>query len=89
MNTNNSNNEYDINNNDLKNDWWYAPPKINALLKNQIKDNKKDDNEYDPLMIDSVIKIVKRNYNSIKNDILETLYNKKNDDLIIKKKILK
>ena len=85
MNTNNSNNEYDINNNDLKNDWWYAPPKINALLKNQFKNNKNDDNEYDPFMVDSVIKILKRNYNSIKNDILETLYNKKNDDLIIKK----
>ena len=52
-------------------------------------DNKKDDNEYNPFMVDSVTKIGKRNYNSIKNDILEILYNKKNDYLIINKKILK
>ena len=63
--------------------------KLMLFYKIKIKDNKKDDNEYDTFMVDSVPKIEKRNYNSIKNDILETLYNKKNNDLIIKKKLLK
>ena len=46
LNHDNNNNESDINYNNLENILKYFPPKNNALFKNLIKDNKKDDNEY-------------------------------------------
>ena len=73
----------------MENNWWYISHQNNALPKNIINDNKKDDNEYEPFMVDSVPKKMKRNHNSIKNDIIDILYNKNNDNLIISNKKLK
>ena len=80
------NNTNNINNNDLENNWWFSFPKNDALPINVKKDNHKDDNEYKTFIVDSVHKIMKRNYNLIKNDIIDKLYNKNNEDLIISKK---
>lgn len=58
-------------NNDLETNWWFQ-----SVNENNKSSNNNKTNEIAPFMIDNNINYKKkRNYNSIKNDIIENLYN--------------
>ena len=62
--------EKGILNNDLEENWWFNYIKEEKILTN------KNDEEIDPFFVDNCLNYkAKRNYNSIKNNIIEKLYN--------------
>ena len=53
--------------------WWFISSNENTLTK-----KNENDNEITPYMVDSSLNFkVKRNYNSIRNEIVENIYNMK------------